>query len=157
MAWCTLTHCFKSKCIEVHIKRGTVRLKRKPVVARFAIKNPKRNTIVAIKDLLHVSKKVAIEMKVSTNQLAWKLVFVTSISFLYIDIELIVAWLYYAILFIKKKKKLYYPFLIRMFSFMAVLCSTHAHLSQFTFKISKSSTLSHPLILDEIDVSVFDK
>ena len=76
-------------------------------MARFAIKNPKRNTIVAIKDLLLVSKKVAIEMKVSTNQLAWKLVFVTSISFLYIDIELIVAWLYYAILFIKKKKKNY--------------------------------------------------
>ena len=47
-----------------------MRLKRKPVVARFAIKNPIRNTIVAIKDLLLVSKKVAIEMKVSTNQLA---------------------------------------------------------------------------------------
>ena len=46
----------------MHIKRGTVR-ERRPVVARFAIKNPRRNTIAAIKDLLLVSKKVVIEKK----------------------------------------------------------------------------------------------
>ena len=46
----------------MHIKRGTVR-ERRPVVARFAIKNPRRNTIAAIKDLLLVSKMVVIQKK----------------------------------------------------------------------------------------------
>lgn len=46
----------------MHIKRGTVR-ERRPVVARFAIKNPRRNTIAAIKDLLLVSEKIVIEKK----------------------------------------------------------------------------------------------